>query len=87
MKLFVDSSIFVESFKKTGTKEASKILEKIFKHFEKEEFYINSIVESEVFYYFLFKQKSKLKISKEELKIVLKLFNILPLNKKIRLRR
>ena len=84
MKFFVDSCIFIEAFKTTGTREASDILENILKHVEFVNFYINSIVESEVLYYFGFKQKSKLKISKEELNIILKLFEILSLNKEVR---
>jgi predicted nucleic acid-binding protein len=84
MEFFVDSCIFIEAFKTTGTKEASDILENILKHIESVNFYINSIVESEVLYYFGFKQKSKLKISKDELNIILKLFEILSLNKEVR---
>ncbi len=84
MEFFIDSCIFIEAFKTTGTKEASNILENILRRIEFVNFYINSIVESEVLYYFGFKQKSKLKISKEELNIILKLFEILSLNREVR---
>ncbi len=52
IKFFVDSCIFIESFKKEGIKEAKELYKIIFKDFENN-YFINEVIIDEVFFYFI----------------------------------
>jgi predicted nucleic acid-binding protein len=73
MKAFVDSCIFIETFKENGKEEASRIFEYLLKAlFDLENvFFVNAIVYSEVIYKLITKKKRKKEIIE---KFVFRLF-------------
>ena len=84
MGFFVDSCIFIESFKSAGIKEASSLLELILRSGENFSFYVNAIVESEVIYLLTFRKKSKSLLSLREIGSVLDAFEFLAITEEIR---
>ncbi len=79
-RFFVDSNIFIETFKKEGLEDALEIWKWIEKNYEEKNFYINAIVKSEVSYHLFFKKKL---FDIEDLKSLFLLFESLSINKKI----
>ncbi len=79
-KLFVDSNIFIETFKKSGLKEASELWEFILNNFNKLDFTINLIVKNEITYHLFFKRKL---IALEEVENLLNSFTSMEINLKI----
>ena len=60
MKFFIDSNIFIESFKENGLQEADKILKEIIQNLDNHlAFFINAVVFSEVSYHLIIKGKAK----------------------------
>ncbi len=79
-KLFVDSNIFIETFKKAGLKEASELWEFILSNFDKLDFTINLIVKNEITYHLFFKRNL---ITLEEVENLLNSFTSMEINLKI----
>jgi len=83
MKIFIDSNVIIETFKKEGLKEATEILKIAIDNLESSLFYINEVVFSEVIYHLLIKGKIKNELSKIYLERLLFTFNWITIEKNI----
>ena len=77
---FIDSNIFIETLKKQGLEEAAKIWQLILNNYIDFDFFINTVVKSEVIYHLYIKRKL---VAPYELKNLLESFESLTINRYI----
>ena len=80
--IFVDSNIFIEALKKNFEEKAVHILNEIFTDLEND-YFINEIIFSEVYFHLIVKEKIKKEKKEEELFEMLNLFSFLESKKEI----